>query len=105
MSLSATLTADIRARASYLPFCPLCSHVSIKEIQDILIGPSFRAVNGGHKLTQCCSLSATCEVFESEAEAATWWREKRRHPVRDIATDSRRRNTLAKLAAKNLEPL
>lgn len=105
MNLIATLSADIRAKASHLPFCPLCSHIGVQGFPDALRGPSHREFRGRHKLTRCCKLSATDEQFESEAAASAWWRQRRLEPLKDIATDRRRLNTLRKLSEANLEPI
>lgn len=96
---------DPRARAGYLPPCPLCSFVGIGGFSDVIHGPSHRDFRGESKLTQCCALSATDEAFRTPAEAAAWWRARRLEPSKDLATDNRRRNTLRKLAAKDMEPI
>lgn len=105
MTITAALSADIRARASYLPLCPLCSHVAVRDCADILNGPTHREFQGRHKLDQCCLLSAGCPPMESAADVAKWWRQRRLEPLKDLATDNRRRNCLAKLAAANLEAI
>lgn len=105
MPLAATITADLRSRAAFLPYCPLCSFVAVHGSPDILRGPSHREHRGAHKLDGCCLLSETDEQFDSAADAAAWWRRKRLEPVRDIATDRRRLNTIRKLALRNLEPI
>lgn len=116
MKLSALLSADIRARASFLGYCPMCSVVGVRDFPDTLIGPRHRSITlrANHarekdvtifKLSACCAMSRTDQTFESEAEAASWWAEKRQQPVKDPALDSRRRNVLAKLAAASLEPI
>lgn len=115
MTISAQLTSDIRAKASFLPYCPLCSFVSVADTPDILRGPSHREVrlpashlrpDGEvlHKIDHCCSVSRTDLSFTSKAEASQWWRVKRQEPLVCPATESRRRNTLAKLLAAQLEP-
>lgn len=112
MSVAAILSADIRARAAYLPPCPLCSHVGIPEISDIILGPAHRQMTRykdsqtpRHTLTACCALSAGCLWLDSDAECAAWWREERQKPLACIATDNRRKSQLSKLAALNLEPI
>lgn len=105
MTLTATLSAELRSRAAYLPFCPCCTHLGVQGFPDALRGPSHREFRGMHKLTQCCLLSATDEQFESEAAASAWWRTKRLEPLKDIATNRRRLNTLAKLQAAGLEAI
>lgn len=77
---------------------------------DIIRGPAHRsriAATGirRHTLTQCCLLSAGCPWYDSDAEVAAWWREARQKPLPDIATENRRLNQLAKMAAKGLEPI
>lgn len=101
----ASLTSDLRARASYLPFCPLCSNIGVDGYPDSLTGPTLRQFRGQSKIVACCALSATEEAFDTPASASAWWRAARLQTHRDPATDSRRLNTLAKLAAANLEPI
>lgn len=106
MTIAETISADIRARADYLPPCPLCSFVSVADMADIVRGPTFRRGRNGSatvSLFPCCKLSTDCPWMETEAEAAAWWREQRQRAHADAATDSRRRNQLTKLAAKGLE--
>lgn len=115
MTIAATLTSDLRARASFLPYCCCCSFVGIHDRPDILRGPSHREVHLAktsrrealtvHKLVACCHLSTTDEQFESEAEAASWWRARRLQTLACRADENRRRFTLAKLAAANLEAI
>lgn len=114
MSIASQLTSDIRSRANYLPYCPLCSFVGIPDRPDILHAPSHRSVTFGpsehypegrtlHKLDSCCALSADCPPGDSQAEVAQWWRARRQESLMDLANDSRRRNTIARLAEKGLE--
>ncbi len=116
MSLTSTLTADLRARSSWMPFCPLCSVIGHTDTPDDLRGPSCRRVVLPkssirpepvtiYKSDRCCGLSATDDHFESPSDLAAWWRHKRQQPLSDPATDNRRKNVLAKLAAKQLEPI
>lgn len=115
MSIATQLTADMRSRANYLPYCPLCSFCGIPDRPDILHAPSHRTValpacsrheaRVVHKLDQCCSLSADCPPCDSQAEVAQWWRARRMETLMDLANDNRRRSTIERLAAKNLEPL
>lgn len=115
MTIAATLTSDLRSRAAFIPYCPSCSHVGVDGFADILRGPSHREVHLAktsrrearttHKLTACCMLSTTDEQFESEADAASWWRARRLQTLACRADDNRRRSTLAKLEAKGLEPI
>lgn len=105
MTLSAQLHADQRAREDFIAYCPLCSFVGIRDAADILHRPATREFQGVWKLTQCCSLSATDEVFDSKVDAVAWWDWKRQQPIADTATDNRRKNCLAKLTAKNLEKI
>lgn len=105
MTLAAQLSADIRAKASYFPLCPLCSHIGHHDTPDILNGPSVREFHGTFRINHCCSLSNTNEHFDSKASASSWWRARRAEEHPDIATNSRRLNTLQKLEQKGLEPL
>lgn len=116
MTLTATLSADMRARASWLPFCPLCSHAGVTDFPDTLKGPSHRQKPlkpSEHypegrvlrKLVKCCSLSDTDQEFDSEADAASWWRSKRLQPLACVADEARRVRTLARLSDKGLEPI
>lgn len=109
----AAISADIRARAGYLPMCPLCSFVSA----NILVRPGIRTVTfpatrdypDGRtvvKIMGCCLYSTpNHNYFETETEAAAWWVIERQQSIADIATDNRRRSCLEKLAAANLEPI
>lgn len=107
-NLLASIQAEQRARANYLPYCCICSFPT----ENILIRPSFRlaTLKGGVevvKLTGCCRLSTPDDdvnLFESEAAAAQWWRARRLEPHPDIAVDERRRLNLARFAAAQLEP-
>lgn len=103
--LLASIQAEQRARAAYLPPCPLCSFIGVNEFPDKVRGPWHREFRGAHKLTACCSLSTTEQQFESQAHAAQWWQARRLEPLSNPALESRRLSTLAKLSARNLEPL
>lgn len=109
------ITADLRARCGYLGYCPLCSHIGVMDFPDMLIGPSHRevhlraigsmAVRITQKLRWCCSLSESTEQFDSPAEAAAHWREKRQQPLKDPSAESRRLLNLARFAQRGLEPI
>lgn len=113
MTLTAAISADIRARAGYLPMCPLCSFVDV----NILVRPGIRSVAfpasrdypGGRTVVKsdpCCMFSTPQHnYFESEAAVAQWWREHRLQPLAEPALDNRRRNCIAKLRAAGLEPI
>lgn len=109
-------TPNQRARADFVPMCPYCSFVSIPEQPDILHRPMIREVrfeptfsypNGRtvYKIDRCCRESEPNQHFDSKASASQWWRARRAEEHPDIATNERRKNTLAKLEAKGLEPL
>lgn len=97
--------ADLRSRSDFLPFCPSCSHLGHMDTPDILIGPSLREFRGCFKFIWCCSLSETTQPFTTRYEAAVWWRNERLKDARDPAVTSKRRNTLKKLEAANLEAI
>lgn len=104
--IAAKISSDLRARAVYLPPCPLCSFIGVYEFPDMVRGPSHRSFRGQHKLDPCCTLSAGCDWKESQGEVAKWWREKRQQEINTcIATEGRRKNCMVKLLAANLEPL
>lgn len=116
MTLTATLPADMRARASFLAYCPNCSHIGVIDSPDILRGPSHRqkplkpSVHYPEgrilrKLVKYCSLSDTDQEFDSEADAASWWRSMRQQPLACPADEARRVRTLERLAAADLEPI
>lgn len=109
-------TPDQRARADFVPMCPYCSFVSIPEQPDILHRPFIREVSFAptfnfpegrtvYKLDKCCSMSDCTIPFDSKASASSWWRARRAEEHPDIATNERRKNTLRKLTAANLEAL
>ncbi len=114
MTITSIISADLRARASFLAYCPLCSFLGHPEIPDILKGPSHRTKTlratadqperTKHCLIACCKLSRTDEVFDSPADAAIWWRARRLETRKDPATDSRRRGCLAKLRNAGWRP-
>lgn len=113
MSLTTAISADIRARAGYIPFCCLCSFPQV----NILVRPGIRVVTFPatrdfpegrtiFKLDGCCLFSTPQEnYFATEAEATQFWRAHRLQPLWDISTDNRRRNCIAKLREANLEPI
>lgn len=106
MSLSATITADLRARAGYLPPCPLCSFLGVQEQPDIIRGPSHRQFRQFHKLDQCCQLSANCPPMDSQAEVAAWWGARRQAEIKSCpSTETRRKSCLEKLRIKGHEPV
>lgn len=116
MTLTATLSADIRARASFLAYCPNCSHLGVTDFPDTLKGPSHRHKplkpslhypKGRilRKLVKCCSLSDTDQEFDGEADAAAWWRSKRQQPLVCAADEARRVRCLERLAAAGMEPI
>lgn len=102
----ATVCADLRARASWLPPCPLCSHVDVDGFPLTIVSPMAMKSrrNGAHGLLRCCALSDGCPWLDSAADVAAWWRERRITPLGNIALDNRRVHCLAKLAAHGLEP-
>lgn len=116
MTLSSAILEDRRSRANYLPMCPLCS-LQVGTKAQILTGPSLRSVPFSPsrdfpegrtvvKLDGCCKYSTPPEnYFDSEASAASWWRSARLMEVGSMATENRRRRTLARLAEANLEPI
>lgn len=113
MTLTTTVSADIRARASFLPMCPMCSFPSV----NILVRPGLRVVTfptthdfpEGRtvtKLDPCCMFSTPAHnYFESEAAVAQWWRAHRLQALAEPALDNRRRNCIAKLEIAGLEPI
>lgn len=105
MSLSTAITADIRSRAAWLPYCPICSlQVGTKE--QILRGPTHRQFRGVFKLDGCCQYSSPPEnYFDSEADASAWWRAARLLEVGRMADEKRRRLTLQRLETANLEAI
>lgn len=116
MSVSAIISADLRARSTFSPACPLCSHLGHEDIQDIVRWPSIRGVRltvNRHrdvesmiwKFDTCCAEYRTDAQFESFGDAVTWWRKARLEPVRCVATNNRRISTLSKLQTKGLEPI
>jgi hypothetical protein len=111
MTLTSAINADRRARADYLPPCPLCSFLNadvsiirtpfLREFTRIHQGQSVTT----YKLDHCCALSNTTEQFDSAAEAAKWWRNARQQPRSCTATESRRRHTMARLQEAGYEPI
>ncbi len=105
MTLTAKLTADMRSRASFLAFCPLCTVLGVIDTPDHLIGPSHRKFREYAKLDACCSLSQGCPPMASQADVAIWWHAKRQQALTDPATNNRRLSVLAKLSQAELEPV
>lgn len=101
------LTADIRARASYLAPCPCCSFLGIPDFPDTIRGPVARQrrTDGRHGLVRCCELSEGCGWHETASDAASWWRERRQQPLACIATENRRKNVIRKLQIAGLEAI
>ncbi len=105
MTIAAQLSADLRAKASYMPPCALCSHIGVEGYPDQITSPRLREFRGEWKIDHCCALSRTEHIFETAADAAAWWRVKRKETLPNVANDARRRSTLKKLALKSLEPI
>lgn len=118
MTLTASTLADIRSRANFMPYCCLCSlRVGTKE--QILNGPSLRTVpfapsrdypQGRNvvKVQGCCRHSQPPDednYFDDEASASQWWRQARLLEVGPLGDEMRRRRTLERLAAANLEAI
>ncbi len=103
--IAATLTADLRSRASYVPPCPVCSHLQIKDMPDIIRYPQIRQFRDLFTLSGCCRLSDGCPWLDSPADVSSWWRARRSESCMNLATDERRRRTLERLKAKGLEAL
>lgn len=100
--LSTTISADIRARSTYLPYCPCCSFPS----QQLFTGPSHREFRGRHKLDGCCAWSTNLRPgFASQAEAAQWWRARRMETLPVPALDNRRLLSIARLLEAGLEAI
>lgn len=119
MSESVTISPDVRSRSSYLPFCWNCSFLNRQDdLPDILHRPHHRLIRlapsasaqreeeqEANKLTCCCALSFTGQIFASPSDAAAWWRAKRNEPAGSVASDNRRRNCLERLSAAQLEAI
>lgn len=113
MTLTATIAADVRAHANYIPYCCLCSFPSV----NILVRPGIRTVTFPasrdfpegrtvFKSDPCCMFSTPAHnYFESEAAVAQWWRSHRLQALAEPALDNRRRNCIAKLTAAGLEAI
>jgi len=113
--IAAQLTADIRARAAYMPPCPLCSHVGVRDFPDIIIYPNCREVRFPpsrdysegrtlHKFDPCCHLTRI-EPQDSADKVARLWREARQQPLTNPSEESRRQLMLLRLQEKGHEPL
>lgn len=104
----AVVRAALRASPCYCPPCPLCSVVGHDEIPDIIRQPhTMRGRRGGlwrvvgHK----CELmpDGVSEGFETEEEAAAWWRDARRNAPLDATGEARRALGLARLEKEHSE--
>lgn len=103
---------DARSRATFLAFCPCCSHVAIPDLPDIMVAPSYRRHDATRMypvehftLDRCCRLSEDCPWFDTKAEVAQWWIKRRQEPSKCEATNNRRRVTLQRLYDMQLEPM
>lgn len=106
MSLAAKAIDDIRSRASFMPYCHQCSFLSHAELgADLLRGPSLRRFRDKVKVLWCCQISFTEQTFDSEADAAAWWREKRQEVLPSASAEARRKLNLERLSSKGYEPI
>ena len=101
VDVGAVYSVEQRSRFNFLPACPLCSFPERR----IIMAPILVPVGDHYIIQACCRLSEFEDRFYEQAEAAAAWRQRRLEPMESIALENRRRSTLARLTAANLEPI
>jgi len=105
MTLTASVIADLSTDECWMPPCPLCSHVGVRDFADVLVTPTLcpNRRNSTVRIMRCCSLSRYDGAFASAVEAARWWREQRLNAPIDRADSERRAAMMERLRAAGYE--
>lgn len=98
-TLAASVIAELAADPCWMPPCPLCSHLGVRDFQDVIVTPTLcpNRRNSTVRIMRCCELSEQNNRFENAEEAAAWWREQRIIGKLSIVQDERRTLMLQRL--------
>ncbi len=105
----AAMRAELRASPGYLPPCPLCSCIGHDDTPDIIRTPFITKGrrSGLWSVHHKCELipSGVGPWFDTEVQAARWWRDARLNGKLGASSDARRALNLERLTEKEWEPV